>query len=107
MQPRANDTICVTAETCGRRAIIAVIARKRITAGCFHHACLSDGVLSPMRAKMMLENPTTSADVQNHDAVPMRYANTRVVMLYVQSLRKRDHSDRQFTARWKIFAWKK
>lgn len=107
MQPRANDTICVTAETCGRRAIIAVIARKRITEGCFHHACLSDGVLSPMRAKMMLENPTTSADVQNHDAVPMRYANTRVVMLYVQFLRKSVHRERQFTARWKMFAWKK
>ena len=80
MQPRANDTICVTADTCGRRAIKAVIARKRITEGCFHQEWLSDGVLSPMRAKMMLENPTTSAEVQNHDAVPMRYANTRGVM---------------------------
>lgn len=71
MQPRANDTICVTAETCGSRAINAVIARKRMTEDCFHHACLSDGVLSPMRAKMILENPTTSAEVKNHDAVPM------------------------------------
>jgi hypothetical protein len=52
-----------------------------------------------MRAKMMLENPTTSAEVKNHDAVPMRYANTNVVMLYFQSLRKRVHKERQFTAR--------
>ena len=104
MQPRANDTICVTAETCGSKAIRAVIARKRITVDCFHQEWLSDGVLSPMRAKMILENPTTSAEVQNHDAVPIIYASTNGVMLYLISLRKRVHTDRQFTARWKIFA---
>lgn len=99
MQPRTNETICVNAETCGSRAIRAVIARKRITVGCFHHKWLSDGVLSPMRAKMMLENPTTSAEVKNHDAVPIIYASTNGVMVYLISLRKRVHTEMQFTAR--------
>jgi hypothetical protein len=56
---------------------------------------------------MILENPTTSADVQNHDAVPIIYASTNGVMPYLIFLRKRVHTERQFTARWKIFAWKK
>ena len=72
MQPRTNDTIWVIAETCGSRAISAVIARKRITEGCFHQEWQRDGLLRPISAKRILENPTTSADVQNHDAVPIR-----------------------------------
>lgn len=83
MHPKANDTICVTADTCGRNAISAVIARKRITDGCFHHAFLSGGVRSPIMANMMFENPTTSAEVKNHDALPMRNATINVPRLYL------------------------
>ena len=83
MHPRVNDTMCVTADTCGRNAMSAVIARKRITDGCLHHACLRDGVRSPIIANMMFENPITSAEVKNHDALPMRNATINVPRLYL------------------------
>ena len=83
MQPRTNDTIWVTADTCGSKIISAVIARKRMTDGCFHQEWLRDGLLRPIRAKRMLENPTTSAEVQNQDADAMIYAITSSVTLYV------------------------
>jgi hypothetical protein len=87
------------ADTCGNKAINAVIARNRITEGCFHQELPRDGLLRPIKAKMMLENPTTSSDVQNHDALPIKNAQSNGAMLYLYPLRKRDHTDKQFTAR--------
>jgi hypothetical protein len=69
------------ADTCGSKAINAVIARKRMTDGCFHQEWLRAGLLRPMRAKMILENPTTSSGVQNHDALAIKYAHIRGVIL--------------------------
>ena len=69
------------ADTCGSKAINAVIARKRITEGCFHQEWLRDGLLRPIRAKRMLEKPTTSSGVQNQDALPIMNAKTKGAML--------------------------
>ena len=81
MQPRTNDTMWVTAETCGSRAMSMVIAKNAITAGSLQYLLFNDGVLIPIKAKSMLENPTTSADVQNHDALAIKYAHIRGVIL--------------------------
>lgn len=81
MQPRTNDTTWVTAETCGSRAMSMVIAKNAITAGSLQYLLFNDGVLIPINAKIMLENPTTSADVQNHEIEAMIYAQIRSVKL--------------------------
>lgn len=107
MHPSVKETICVTADTCGRKASTIVMTRNVTTEGCLHHSLFKDGVLKPTRAKMILENPTASALVANHDNVPMMYAATSESIPYRTSLRKRAHNERQFTARWKMLAWKK
>jgi hypothetical protein len=71
------------ADTCGNKAIEAVIARNRITEGCFHQEWLRDGLLRPIIAKRMLENPTTSSDVQNHDTLAIRNAQSNGIILYL------------------------
>ena len=65
--PRLKDTICVTADTWGMTAIATVTARKKRTEGCFHHACLNEGVLRPIRANMMFDAPMTCAVDANHE----------------------------------------
>ena len=99
MQPRANDMRCVIADTCGSRSIRAFIVKKVMTVDPFHQLLLNDGVLSPTKAKMILEKPTTSADVQNHDAVAMINAITSGVRLYLTPWRKRFQIEKLFTAR--------
>lgn len=76
-QPRMNETICVMADTCGRSAIRRVTERNTTTDDCLHHPSLTEGVRSPMSANMKLENPTASAEEQNHDAEAMANAHTR------------------------------
>lgn len=76
-----------------------VIAKNAITEGSLQYLLFKDGVLRPIKAKRMFENPTTSSDVQNHDALPIRNAHTKGAIRYVYPLRNKDHTDRQFTAR--------
>ena len=103
-QPNANDMICVSADTCGKAAMRTVVTRKISTDVCLHHTLRNEGVRSPISANMKLDAPTTSADEKNHEAVARRYAATtcgrRILFLRV-------HSEKQFTARWNTFTWKK
>lgn len=83
-----------------------VITKKIITDGCLHHALRKEGVLSPMRAKMMLDAPTTSAVAKNHEREPMTKADNNCTDA-IGLLRSMSHKDKPFTARWKMLAWKK
>lgn len=53
-------------------AIRIVIPRNVITEELTHHLSLIEGVLSPTKAKMILEKPTGSAEEANHDIEAMR-----------------------------------
>ena len=99
MQPSINDMRWVSPETCGSRAIKAVAVKKIIDEGCLHQAFLSDGVLSPIVAKMKLEKPIVSAEVKNHDELPMMSAHIKDAIVYLTPFLKRTHIDKQFTAR--------
>ena len=48
-----------------------------MTADLFHHPSLIEGVLRPMMANMMFENPTGSTDEKNQDKDAIRKAHTR------------------------------
>jgi hypothetical protein len=60
-----------------------VIAINAITDGSLQYVAFSDGVLMPIKAKRIFEKPTTSAEVQNHEAEPIRNAQTSGAMRYV------------------------
>lgn len=81
-----------------------MVTRKTSTEVCLHHMLLNEGVRSPISANMKLDAPTASAEEKNHEAVARRYATTTCGRL---NLFLRVHSEKQFTARWNRFAWKK
>lgn len=68
MHPSANDTRCVTADTCGKRKSAMLVAKKTTVAGRLHQALDSAGVLMPRSANMMFDAPTGSEPEQNHDS---------------------------------------
>lgn len=77
MHPNMNDKTWVIADTCGKMAISTVTSRNVMTADLFHHPSLIEGVLRPMMANMMFENPTGSTDEKNQDKEAIRNAHTR------------------------------
>jgi hypothetical protein len=70
-----------------------------IAEDCLHQAFFNDGVLSPIVAKMKLENPIVSAEVKHHDELPMINAHIKDAIVYLTPFLKRTHIERQFTAR--------
>ena len=76
MHPSANETICVTADTCGSRSIARFSERKMTVCLFLHHIWLNGGEQRPMKAKMKLDAPIGSAEEKNQDAVAHRYATS-------------------------------
>lgn len=68
MHPSANDTRCVTADTCGKRKSAMLVAKKTTVAGRLHQALDSAGVLMPRSANMMFDAPTGSEPEQNQES---------------------------------------
>ena len=100
--PRMNDTKCVMNDTPGTNAITSILKKKTIVEDCLHHLLRSRGVLQPMTAKRKLDAPTGSRGEANHERVAHTNGMSSAHALYLIPLRKSAHSEKQFTARWKI-----
>lgn len=81
--PRPSDTTCVNAETCGSTNMRSVTAKNVMVLGCLHHLEENEGVLNPIVAKMMFENPIDTTGEQKKAMVAIPYAVTSSLSVHL------------------------